>query len=231
MHFHPGPFRVPPFLFLHHTPAAGFNSSLYVVAATVIPVFLVALMVEGNFVKQLVDGTLTLGLDAIPKVGNGDQTDGCASPDDEQSKDRPERKRRAELAQALNSAAQIAIVGVVPFVGPAFGVLAAAKEAREARGAVEVAPKQPRGFSLLPMVPLGVIVAGEICAVLAIDQRHASQLEHILVMVDLIGLPIVLALGAYVSAAIPAYARSRKSGSTPATAQSPPSTPPGEQAA
>ena len=60
------------------------------------------------------------------------------------------------------------------------------------------------GRSRCRLAIVAAIVLGEIDAALALDHMHASSLDHGVVMVNLIGLPILLALTAWASASLSA---------------------------
>jgi hypothetical protein len=148
---------------MHTATAAHFNSNLYVVAATVIPLLLVALMIEGSFAKWIVHRAFLRDLRMMEEA---DQA-------------------RAE-ALKLQTRTRWFRIGRWEFTR------------------VEGPQLPPAGIPLLVLlllIPLAIIVLGETGAVTAIDHQRASHWDNTLVKINLIGLPIVTAGGAFFAAA------------------------------
>ncbi len=160
--------------------AAAFNSDFYVMAATVIPVFLIALLIEGTFAPALVARAITLDLASMEEF-----------------------RRAEELARNTPPPPPRWTFNIrTPF----------GKWPVQVGGAPPGSQKNASNLWLFPAFGLALVVAGEIFAVFAVSERHATSFEHTVVLVDLIGLPVALAAGAFASAFVEARkARQRAS--------------------
>jgi hypothetical protein len=171
---------------------AAFNGDFYVMAATVIPVFLIALMIEGTFAPALVARAITVDLASMEEV-----------------------RRAVELARNTPPPPPRWTFNIPTPIG---------KLPVQVGGAPPGPQKSASNLWLFPALGMATVVAGEIFAVLAVSERHASSFEHAIVLIDLIALPVFVAASTFASAYMQARkARQRASEPTsqpPASAES-----------
>jgi hypothetical protein len=152
--------------------SVAFNSELYVVAATVLPVLFIALMLESS-------GLARAAIWAARREA------------------REYRRLRERVAEAVEQA-----------------------EHGERRHVVGVGSFELGGLLALPaLLCLLLFGAGEVSSVLALDARHASSFEHVVVLAALVALPVALvavAAGSLLAAAVRDLRAAGKGGEPPA---------------
>jgi hypothetical protein len=166
-------------------PAAAFNVDFYVMAATVIPVFLIALMIEGTLTPALVARGITFDLASMEEF-----------------------RRAVELARNIPPPPPRWTFSIpTPF----------GKLPVQVGGAPPGPQKSASNLWFFPALGMATVVAGEVVAVLAVSGRHASSFEHVIVLIDLIGLPVFVAASTFASAYMQAGKRASGRPSRPAS--------------
>jgi hypothetical protein len=175
-----------------------FNANLYVVAATVLPVWFVALMFPGAVLARYAVWTT-----------------GERRADAQDALSYTRRKKRRESVRAALGPAEAAVAELPD--DARFDEIRASMVALNEAVAVPVRPRRPGAYALgladnIRRVPVALcivlVVYGEIQAVLAIEHQHASSNEHYWVIRALLWLP-VLAATAVIAAIVQEGQRTR----------------------
>ncbi len=148
--------------------ASSFNADLYTVAATVIPVLFVALMLQGGILSHYSVWTKLVRSLQLARIGLRAERKALEFP-----KKATEEKRKGKAQKSEKSSGTKDLSGEPPALA-LWGV---------------------RRINYVLQVPVMLVLtlfsAGEISAALALDHRHATQVEHGFVMAALIVLPLV----------------------------------------